>query len=211
MGTRETQNKIIETAIALFNEGGASAVSTNRIAEKANVSKGNLHYHFRSKEEIILIIWRRMEDEIALWTDDDKEPTIQHMAEMMLRQYRLIWRYRFFYRELNTLLDRDPELKYRFKRLRKSRMEKVHQYFLALIKNGVIRKEVTEEELKNLITISWMVSDFWLSFIAVEKDKINTTTMQEGYKLILQLFNPIMTEQARREAPESFWVFSVED
>ncbi len=89
MTSLNTQNKIIDTAIDLFNLAESSQVSVNRIAEKAGISKENLHYHFRSKK-IILMIWVRMEEEIKCWQDDYKRPTIHHMAEMMLRHYRLI-------------------------------------------------------------------------------------------------------------------------
>ncbi|MFV0277548.1 MAG: TetR/AcrR family transcriptional regulator [Parahaliea sp.] len=125
MTSRETQNRILDAATVLFNEEGTAQVSGNRIAEAAGVSKGNLHYHFKTKEEVIFSIWLRIEEEIAGWQGDAGQPTVVHMAEITLRQYRLIWCYRFFYRELGTLLDRDPELKYRFQRLRRLRMGEI--------------------------------------------------------------------------------------
>ena len=211
MGTLETQNKIVDSAIDLFNSAGVGSVSSNKIASKAGISKGNLHYHYSSKEEIVLAIWNRMELEINGWTDDDKEPTIQHMAEMVLRQYRQIWCYRFFYRELNILLEKDQELKYRFERVRRQRTEEVFRYFQALAANGVLREDLSELELRDLIRISWIVSDFWLSFIAVEDDNVDISTMQEGYRLILQLFRPVLTARAVKEIPESLSVFSIDE
>ena len=211
MSTRETQNKIIKAAIDLFNEVGASSASTNKIAELAGISKGNLHYHFPSKREIIFAIWGRMELEITGWHKDSLEPTIQSMARMVLRQYRQIWKYRFFYRELNILLEQDAELKYRFQRVRHLRMEDVFLFFKAMAAHGVIKDSISDVELRELIRISWIVSDFWLSYVAVENDHIDMTTMQEGYRLILQLFRPVFTTRAVREIPDSFGVFSPEE
>lgn len=211
MGTRETQNKIIDAAIRLFNATGVSSVSTSKIADAAGISKGNLHYHYSTKGEIIFAIWNRMESEINNWNDDDKNPTIHHMAAMVLRQYRQIWQYRFFYRELNILLEQEEELKYRFVRVRQRRMEAVLRFFQAMADNGVIRGDLSELELRDLIRISWIVSDFWLSFVSVEDDEIDVSTMEEGYRLILQLFKPILTAQAMEEIPESFRVFSLDE
>lgn len=209
MATRETQTKILEAAINLFNEASASRVSSNRIAEAAGVSKGNLHYHYASKEEIVFDIWNQMEAEIRNWSDDETRPTLDHMAWMTLRQYRLIWRYRFFYQELNILLANDPELKFRFNQVRRQRMDKVFRFFKALAKTGVLQPGLTDDELRNLIRISWIVSDFWLSFVRVENDTVDIATMQEGYQLILQVFKPVMTETALRAIPDSLHLFSV--
>ena len=60
MGTRDTQTRIVDAAQLLFNEHGTAAVSTNRIAEYCGISKGNLHYHFRTKQEIIRCLFQRM-------------------------------------------------------------------------------------------------------------------------------------------------------
>ncbi len=210
MGTRETQSKILDAALVLFNAASASTVSTNRIAEAAGVSRGNLHYHYASREEIVLDIWNRMEAEIAEWSHDDMSPTLEHMAFMTLRQYRLIWRYRFFYQELNILLEKDVELRYRFNRMRRQRMNDVFAFFRALAAEGVLKPDLTDDELRNLIRISWVVSDFWLSFVRVEEDRIDIDTMQEGYRLILQLLQPVMTDSALQAIPHSFRVFSLE-
>lgn len=210
MASRETQNKILDAAITLFNDEGTSPVSTNRIAEAAGVSKGNLHYHFRTKQEIIFSLWLRIEQEVDTWTGDAGDPTVRHMAEMLHRQYSLIWRYRFFYRELTTLLDGDPDLKYRFRRQRSQRMEEIRAFFEALVESGVAAPPATPETFPNLIRISWMVSDYWLSFISVDNRAIDVESMQEGFQLMLDLFDPMLTNQARAEIRESLRVFAVD-
>ncbi len=61
-------------------------------------------------------------------------------------------------------------MKYRFKKMRQTRMEDVAKYFLALTENGLVRKNVASENLRDLLRISWVISDFWISFIAVEEE-----------------------------------------
>jgi AcrR family transcriptional regulator len=211
MGTRETQNKILDTAIELFNAEGTAKISSNRIAMSCNISKGNLHYHFKSKEEIILSIWNKITDEIEQdWGDDVETPTIRHMAELTQRQFRLIWRYRFFYRELTTLLEHDPELKYRFRRMRAKRIKVIEEFFHALIKNNVIKPQTDKNSLKSLIKIAWLITDYWISFIGIDDKAIDMPTMQEGFELMMHLFSPMLTEEAKKDIPESFRIFSVD-
>ena len=108
MGTRDTQTRIVDAALELFNEYGTAAVSTNRIAEHCGISKGNLHYHFHNKQEIIRFLFQRAVDEMdAGWYRDHLAATLEHMAAMFVRQLRLIRDYRFFYREMADLLRRD--------------------------------------------------------------------------------------------------------
>ena len=51
--SKDTKQKILDTARELFNERGYNAVSLKDIADALNISKGNLTYHFRKKEELM--------------------------------------------------------------------------------------------------------------------------------------------------------------
>ncbi|MFT7262917.1 MAG: AcrR family transcriptional regulator [Halioglobus sp.] len=211
MASRETQNKVLDQAIRLFNADGTDRVSCNRIAEECKISKGNLHYHFKHKEEIILAIWGRMSQEIETqWGEDAPQPTITHMAEITQRQFNLMWRYRFFYRELTTLLDRDSLLKHRFVQIRKKRKTSIRRFFIALVDHKVLVLPDEDDALESLLRIAWIVTDHWMSAIAIEDKVIDGATMQDGFRLTLQLFMPLLSEQARKDVPESFRVFRVD-
>ena len=59
-----THNRILATALRLFNQSGTAAVSTNHIADALGISPGNLYYHFRNKEAIIRALF---EQQFAQW------------------------------------------------------------------------------------------------------------------------------------------------
>lgn len=50
---RNTRQEILCTAKQMFNERGYNAVSIGNIATTLGISKGNLTYHFKKKEEIM--------------------------------------------------------------------------------------------------------------------------------------------------------------
>ena len=47
-----TKNKIIEIALELFSKHGYGNVSMDMIKDRADIAKGTLYYHFKSKDEL---------------------------------------------------------------------------------------------------------------------------------------------------------------
>src|SRR5690625_6040865 len=54
--TTGLRNKIIETALLLFEEKGFHGVSINEIVTTAGTSKGGFYHHFSSKDELLFVI-----------------------------------------------------------------------------------------------------------------------------------------------------------
>jgi len=51
---QERRKEIFDAATELFSKSGYHGVSVDAIAKKAGISKGNLYWHFKSKQEIFL-------------------------------------------------------------------------------------------------------------------------------------------------------------
>ncbi|MDP8003014.1 MAG: hypothetical protein C0171_04700 [Caldisphaera sp.] len=49
----EVKNKIINSAMKVFSENGYDATSTEIIAKESGISKGDLFYYFKTKNELI--------------------------------------------------------------------------------------------------------------------------------------------------------------
>lgn len=206
MPTRETQKLILDKAIELFNANGSHEVSTNRIAEECGLSRGNLYYHFRTKEEIIQAIFQRISAEMdESWAEDHLHPTMEHMNFMFERMLRLNWKYRFFYRELNTLLRTDARLKILFLDNRKIRLDEVSRFFHALIDEGLMRTPGEPASLDFVLTTSWLISDQWLPQLDLEDRPVNEESIRDGYYLILQLLSPYLTEKAQTAVRNIDW------
>ena len=108
---QNTYTKIIEASLLLFNEEGERQISTNHIAAYLGISPGNLYYHFRNKDEIIIQLYKRYSEELlALLTDRPLPLSIVELVEYLAGVYNIMWRYRFLFSDVNSLLSRSNEL-----------------------------------------------------------------------------------------------------
>jgi AcrR family transcriptional regulator len=204
MSSRETQLRIVATAVNLFNEHGTAAVSTNRIAETCRISKGNLHYHFRSKQEIVQHAFRQivtvMNEE---WNRDPLHPTLRHMAEMFARHALLAYRYRFFFREMPHLLRSDPLLLQRYRENRRRRELTLEQFFLALDKCAALHLSGDRRLIGSLLHSTWIIADNWLNSIEFMGREVTEESVIASYELILDIFRPYFRADEGRVLDES--------
>lgn len=142
----KTRDRIKATSVALFNEKGATNVSTVQISEYMGISPGNLYYYFTNKEHIIRCIWEEdmvpQSDHIYLDTntDDPEEALASMMAQIM--QYGL--KYQFFYTEQYTLFKNDPLLQKMYRKRWDGLVEKLTDVFVAWQNNGFMRPSSRE-------------------------------------------------------------------
>jgi AcrR family transcriptional regulator len=57
----ETRERIVEVALKLFNEQGYEKTSLREIAERLDVTKAALYYHFERKEDILVELHQRLQ------------------------------------------------------------------------------------------------------------------------------------------------------
>jgi len=205
MATRATQLRILQAALELFNEHGTAAVSSNRIAERCGISKGNLQYHFRNKREIIYAVFQQAIGEMdAGWYRDHLAPTLEHMAAMFVRQLQLILKYRFFYREMADLLRQDPQLRKRFADNRERRMRDLERFMLTLQARGLMRFPPDPRRLRSIVDVTWIVNENWLNYMDYHDRQVTVEAMLEGYAEILEVLRPYLCADPQQITQESY-------
>lgn len=193
VASRDTQQRILEKAVELFNEHGVGAVSLNRIAEALQISNGNLHYHFRTKDDLILAIFDRIRAEPSQVSSADLlTPTIAHMRYMFERYAALVWRYRFFFRELSTLVQGNDLLRQRYFENRRVRLGVLERFFERLVGVGVMQRPDPPITIASLVQLSWIVSDTWLFYESPQPGHLDARRMDTGFQLLLAVFAPYM-------------------
>ena len=191
MSTRE---KILDTALRLFNKSGTAEVSTNHIAEACEISPGNLYYHFRNKQEIIRELFQRLSDawDNGLPFPQDRGPTLADLKTIIETNYQIIWQYRFAYRELVALLRQDAALRADFLAVRQRGFDGFHELILAFSDANIIHLSDDSQATHELQEICWLISEFWLTNLEVNGRNVDETEMRHGVQLMLRVLQPYL-------------------
>ncbi|MEU2156466.1 helix-turn-helix domain-containing protein [Streptomyces sp. NPDC019396] len=93
MTTRgNTRQRIQDVALGLFAEQGYEKTSLREIAEKLEVTKAALYYHFKTKEDIVISLFQdltRPLDELIAWAEDQPQPRTLEIKKEILRRYQV--------------------------------------------------------------------------------------------------------------------------
>ena len=118
-GRSKTKEKILRTALGLFNNEGESAVSSVDIASVIGISPGNLYYHYKGKDEIIVELFADYEEEIrqVLSSPINGPLKLEDNWIYLYIIFEEIFDFRFFYKNQSELIDRIPALRTRFARI----------------------------------------------------------------------------------------------
>lgn len=191
--SHQTKNNIIQKAIDLFNEHGTAAVSLNSLAEALGISTGNLQYHYRSKEEIVRAVLEVMfNDWNAVYQEMDTGSfTMDTLYRILRINFKLVWKYRFFYRELNALLRKDELLAKRYAAIQEGRLAEQEMLTKQMARAGGARP-MSKLELRNMVLAGWVLSNSWLSYVESTGRTVDETAMDEAVQVLVQFYKPFL-------------------
>jgi len=205
---RTTRDRIVDSAITLFNEQGVSTVTTNHVAEHAEISPGNLYYHFANKEEIIREAFERVNDAAdAIW----KPPAagtlpradVQSFHAMLVGNLELFGRFAFLARELPALLRADSLLRVRYTEIASRRMRELEELLRPFIVAGLLRDLDDPEDLRALVETAWVIGLFCIPYAETSDGAATPRTakargvrlhaaIERGALLVLHLVRPYL-------------------
>lgn len=195
----KTSEKILETALVLFNEKGISEVSSKTIAEEMGISYGNLCYHFPKKDDIILQLYLNMQEQIDLQFKNIQEEVIN--LEFMLSRLKLlfeeIYKYKFIYLGITKVMRHFDHIKDHARQQFDQRWIILDTLAQFLVANGYMKPFKEEREKDMLIHSLLMISNSWISdaelfFKGKESEKVDYYM-----QLFFNLVQPSLTAKGK--------------
>ena len=161
----KTKDKILATALNLFNERGERNVSTNHIAAELGISPGNLYYHFRNKHEIVFQLFRAYQQEVQgfMKLPQGRSTTFQDKVHYLDSILSSMWDYRFLHRDLQHLLQDNDALRDAYRTFSSHTVEAGRRILLRMVDGGIL--VATPEQVDALILNIWVLVISWSSFL----------------------------------------------
>jgi len=185
-------------ALVLFNEDGEPHVTTNRIADELGISPGNLHYHFKTKGDLIEALFSAYEGRMLslLATPEEREPEIEDIWLFMHLAFETIGEFRFFYRDLTDLCSRFRGLHHRFRGILRLSMDAAQGLLEGMARIGQL--DANEKELDTIVRNIILVSTFWLAFDQV-LDREAEPRPGRAVAQVMSLVSPYLKGDAKAE------------
>ncbi|HFB6479939.1 TPA: TetR/AcrR family transcriptional regulator [Neisseria gonorrhoeae] len=199
-----TYTRIIDASLALFNEEGERNISTNHIAAHLGISPGNLYYHFRNKDEIIVQLFKRYSEALLEYLNEavlpsDVEDSINYMAGI----YDVMWEYRFLFSDVNTLLARSAELLGEHNTFTQAKVSPLLVKLLTQLTqlNGLNVINADQTAMNDLAVNMWMVTKYWFDFDSSlrGRTKLTEDSKARGVRRTLSLLRPYLLPEHRAE------------
>jgi AcrR family transcriptional regulator len=194
----DTRQRILSTALVLFNAEGEPHVTTNRIADELDISPGNLHYHFRTKPDLIEALFLAFEQRMleVLATPEEREPDIEDIWLFLHLAFEIIGEFRFFYRDLTDLCSRYRGLHQRFRGILNLSMETARALLDGLSEAGQL--EASEAEMAAMVRNIILISTCWLAFDQV-LDRDGEAHPDRAAWQVMSVVSPYLLGDAREQ------------
>lgn len=198
---RDTREHILETSLALFNQLGEPRVTTNQISLEADISPGNLYYHFRSKHDIVLELFKRflVEFEPLLQVPENSLLDAEDLWFQLHLSFELKGKFRFLYRNLPDLKDQMPKLGKAFLGLLQTERKAAHELIENLERQDKLH--ISKDEKFLLLNNLMLALTYWISYAEIfdVDGLLNGSVQAKAIAGVMQMLVPYLRQQDRAQ------------
>lgn len=189
-----TKEKILDKALSLFNADGVENITTRHIAKALEISQGNLHYHYPNKNVVIENLFHQFLEEVKnaeRFIDNSFEKEV--VIESMKSNYKIMYKYRFFFKDNEVVWRRLPEIKkvtLELFNLKKNQILEI----ISLYKNqGIFRANISQNQINFLAEQFIFSITSWLSAkeYLIDKSAISDYYANFTFRIWLPYLNDI--------------------
>ncbi len=185
-----TRDRILDACRILFNERSPAEVTTAEIAENVGISEGNLHYHFRRKEQIVVALF----DQFELALDNtgkalcDLPRSPQMYRDYLAGWFNIMWEWRLFYAA--GIYRLAPALQPRLMQITDHGQAHIRQMLQGMASDGLL--SATPADIDLLVVNGWILASYWIDYLRSRQgvDVITRDHLRWGYAQVEALFVP---------------------
>lgn len=194
MNTRE---KILLTALRLFNEQGIDVITIRHIAKEMEISHSNIQYYFPNADEIIAVLYSQhitALNELPVLGD----ATLVSLKDSITGILQHIYHYRFIYIHFVMISRRIPAIKKVYTRRFMIRRAELLQLFTNFRKQKIMRDDIPAAVWESLVRNIYIIGDFWISANELTTHLKGKKAVDYYAEMIAHMIYPYLTEKGRR-------------
>ncbi len=162
MDNLTTKQKILESAIRLFNWDDMANVRLQQIADETGISVGNLAYHYKNKEAIVTAVYEGLFEEFGqILSTYMSNPKLSDFNTQMEQYHRFFSKYKFYLIDLFEIERSYPLIMDRWRECVNKMMLQIRKRLDYNVQRGVLHPEPMPGAYDTLTNNIWMTIVFW--------------------------------------------------
>ncbi|HEY8957229.1 TetR/AcrR family transcriptional regulator [Chitinophaga sp.] len=197
-----TKEKILVTALELFNEQGIDVITIRHIAKEMGISHSNIQYYFKNADDIIYTLYTQhiaAMNELPVFASSPGAG-LGTLRESITTILQHIYRYRFIYIHFVVITRRMPEIKKVYAQRFGIRRRQLLRLFENYREQGIVREDIPVEVWESLIRSIYLIGDFWISSNELTTGLKGKKAVNYYARLLEDLFYPYLTEKGKQLA-----------
>ncbi|MEM9326861.1 MAG: TetR/AcrR family transcriptional regulator [Bacteroidota bacterium] len=188
-----TKERILDASVSLFNQHGVVNVRLQHIADEAFLSIGNLAYHYKNKEAIVVAIHEDLQNDLkALMSELNIVPLFEYMDHYFHQLFLLQRHYGFFFTDMLEVFRNYPNIKEEHVQLIDWQKGQYRQMLTFNENRGVLRLSDWPEQLDFTIDQLWMQSYLYGNFQSIhDLPQTNKDYCNRIWGTIIPLLTPM--------------------
>lgn len=188
---KDIKLEIVRVSKKLFNERGYNEVSTQDIANAMGISKGNLYYHFKRKEDIIEAVVEEMHSHYV----ESKSPaTLEELNTLFLRVQKVIKENAFYFWHYTQL----AQMSERIREIQNTVIANNFKLFSDALKllneSGSLQSEEYPSQYEQIARSIMLACTYWTPFSKLEE---RVETKGDFLDCVWGMIYPLLTEQGK--------------
>ena len=194
-----TKKRILLTAIKMFNKHGVQNITSRHIAAEMGIAYGNLDYHYKNKEALLLGIYKEMRSEMSnsYLLREEYSTSLEHFHRLLAHLEKFQYKYRFFNLDVLEITRSFPKINQLITKTLALRKQQMADLFGQFVNEGYLVKRTDDGYGRLQHTIRIIVT-FWLS----QQEVLTSYKFTENGEMsghIWELLMPFMTQRGREE------------
>ncbi len=196
------KEEILTTAIVLFNKHGYGAVNLYDVAKDMGISRGNVTYHFKAKDDILEALaadmWQKMD---VILSASRTFPSFKNLHDQTKAYIACQNEYAFIFMDHQVLTH--PLIEHDFKAFTKQGIESNKMALAFAISNGNVQPEPFNGAYNNVAFLSWNIGSIW----TLQQVKSGELSVENIELLMWSIIYPHFTEKGKK----AFYAFFGDD